>query len=83
MLEQNKIVEHIQNTFKVPCEKSKIVSFTSSIIKNINLLLLPLRFPVKLICSIAFGLASSACCLLKNLLLSFYAFRNNCDLANN
>ena len=83
MLEQNKIVEHIHNTFKVPCEKSKIVSFTSSIIKNINLLLLPLRFPVKLICSIAFGLTSSACCLLKNLLLSFYAFRNNCDLANN
>ena len=49
----------------VPCEKSKIVSFPSSVMKNI----VPLfsRFPVKLICYIAFGSASSACFLLKSI----------------
>ena len=46
-------MEHIDNTFTVPYEKSKMVSFASSIMKNINLLLLPLGFPVKLICYIA------------------------------
>ena len=35
------------NASTVPCEKFKIVSFASSIMKNINLLLLPLIFPVK------------------------------------
>ena len=60
ILEQNKIVEYIHNTFTVSWEKPKIVSFTSSIMKNVNLLLLPLRFPVKLISCIAFGSASSA-----------------------
>ena len=38
-----------QNTLTVPCEEFKIVSFTSSQMKNINLLLLSRRFPVKLI----------------------------------
>ena len=69
ILKQNKVVEHavaksydeIHNTLRVPCEKSKIVPFASSIMKNINLLLLTLRFPVKLISCIAFGSASSAC----------------------
>ena len=74
ILKQDKIVEHavaksyenIHNTLAGPCEKSKIVSFASSIMKN-NLLLLPLRFPVKLICFIAFGSAAMACCLLKSI----------------
>ena len=42
-----------------------MVSFNSSIIRNINLLLLPLRFLVKLVCCIASGSASSTCCLLE------------------
>ena len=33
-MEQNKTVEHIDNTFTVPCEKSKMVSFAFSIMKN-------------------------------------------------
>ena len=37
MLEQNKIAEHIHNTFTVPCKKSKLVSLISSIMKNIYL----------------------------------------------
>ena len=67
ILEQNKIVEHIHNTFTVPCEKSKMVSFASSIMKNIVAPAAQSRFPVKLICCIAFGSASSACCLLKSI----------------
>ena len=51
--------------FTVPSEKSKNFSFPSSIIKNIAAWFS--RFPVKLICSIAFGSASSACCLLKSI----------------
>ena len=39
--------------------------FASSIMKNIVSLSARSRFPVKLICCIAFELASSACCLLK------------------
>ena len=57
-------MEHIHNTFTVPCEKFKIVYFTSLIMENINLSA-PSRFPVKLICCIVFGSASSACYLLK------------------
>ena len=60
-----KSYDDIHNTLTAPCEKSKIVSFASSIMKNINLLLVPLRFPVKLIYCNAFGSASSACCLFK------------------
>ena len=53
------------NTLVVPCEKLKTVSFASSIMKNIVLLPAQSRFQVKLICSIAFGSASSTCYLLK------------------
>ena len=53
------------NTLTIPCEKSKTVSFASSIIKNIIAPLSRYRFPVKLICCIAFGSAPSASCLLK------------------
>ena len=51
MLKQN------YNTFTVSCEKSKMVSAGSSIIKNIVLFAIGFRarFPVKLICCIAFG----------------------------
>ena len=54
----------IHNIFTIPCEKSKIVSFTSSIMKSNNLLLSPSGFQVKSVCCIAFELTSSACCLL-------------------
>ena len=46
-------------TFTVSCEKSKTISFASSIKKN-NAACWP-KFPAKLICCIAFGSASSAC----------------------
>ena len=59
------LYDDIHNTFTVPLEKYKMVSFTSSIMKNNNLLPLPRRLPVKLICCIAFGSASSACRLPK------------------
>ena len=32
-------MEHVYSTLAVPCEKSKMISLTSSMIKNINLLL--------------------------------------------
>ena len=43
-----------------------MVSFASSIMKNIAVFPFQSRFPVKLICSIAFVSTSSACCLLKS-----------------
>ena len=58
-------MEHIHNTFTVPCENSKMVSFASSIMKNIAVFLAQSRFPVKVICCMAFPSASSICCLLK------------------
>ena len=66
----------LHNVFTVPCQKSKIVSFSSSITKNIIVLTVKIyteafrplsRFPVKLIYCIAFGSASTACCLLKSI----------------
>ena len=67
-------MEHIYNTLTVPCEKSKIVSFTSLTMKNINVFAFPprARLPVKLICYIDFGSVSSACCLLKSITI-FYS----------
>ena len=58
-------VKSIRNTFTVPCEKSKMVSFASSIMENIVVFPSPSRFAVKLIYYTAFGSASSVCCLLK------------------
>ena len=57
------------NTPKVPCEISEIVSFASSIMKRIVVFAFhsQARFPIKLICCITFGSASSACCLLKSI----------------
>ena len=51
--------------------KSKIVSFTSSRIKNIVVFLVHFKFPVKLIFCIAFRSASRACCLLKSIAVDF------------
>ena len=67
ILEQNKIGEHVYNTLTVPCKKSKMVSLTSSIMKNIVAPACQSRLPVKLICCIAFRSASIACCLLKSI----------------
>ena len=53
------------NTFIVPCEKSNAVSFTSSIIENIFAFRALSKFAAKLICRIALGSVSRACCLLK------------------
>ena len=64
---QNKIVEHIPNSFTVPCEKSKIVSLPFSIMKNEVVCPGLSRFPVKLICCIAFGSASNSCSYLKSI----------------
>ena len=79
---QAKSYDDIPNSSTVPCEESKVVSFTSSVMKNSNVFFSPFRFPVKLICYIAFGLVSTACCLLKSFAI-FYVFWNNYNLANN
>ena len=57
-----KSFDDIHNTFTVPCEKSKIVSFASSIMKQIVAPSSRSRFPVKWICCVAFGSASTGCC---------------------
>ena len=68
--------ENVHNAFTVPCQKSKIVPFSSSILINIILLTLTIsteafqplsRFPLKWIYCIAFGSASTACCLLESI----------------
>ena len=62
-------MEHNYNTCTVSYEKSKMVSFASSIMKDIVVFPAQSRFvnPVKLICCIAFGSASSAYYLLKSI----------------
>ena len=55
------------NTYTVSCEKLKMGFFTFSIIKNNDLSLPPSKFPVKLICCIAFQSAASACFFLKSI----------------
>ena len=75
IIKQNKILEHtkaksyddIHNTLTVPCEKFKIVSFDSSIMKSIAVCPARSRFSVKLICYIPFGSASRACYLLESI----------------
>ena len=62
-----KSYDDIYNTLKVPCQKSKMISFASSIIKNIVVCPVLSGFAVKLICSIALGSASSACYLLNSM----------------
>ena len=62
-----KSCDDIHNTFTVPCEKTKIDFFASSIMKTIIAPLSRSRFPVKLISCTDFGSASSAYCLLKSI----------------
>ena len=45
-----KLDNDVQNTFRVPCEKSKMVSFASSIMKKIVATAAQSRFLVKLLC---------------------------------
>ena len=59
------IIKYIYNTFTVPCEKSKTFSFASSRTKKIIVLFARSKFAVELICWIALGSTSNACCLLK------------------
>ena len=62
-------IKYIYSTFTIPCEKSKMVSFACSMTNRFVAPSSRFRFPVKLICCIAFGSASSASCLP----LSFYS----------
>ena len=61
----------LKQKIKLECfysfKKSQTVSFSSSTMKNI--VACRARFPVKLICCIAFVLVSSVCCLLKSIAL--------------
>ena len=57
----------LRNRFAVPCKILETVSFASLIMKNIVAPAPQPIFTVKLICCITFGLASSACCLLKSI----------------
>ena len=69
----------IYNTFTVPCEKSKMVSFPSSIMENIIALSFTIwlstfkliRFHVNLICCIAFLNLHQVLVVYLNLLRSF------------
>ena len=57
-------MKYDHNILTVPFEKSKDVPFSFSIMENICVLQSPSSFQVKFICCIAFGSASSFCCLL-------------------
>ena len=59
--------KQIHSTATGPSEIFKIVSFTSSIIKNIVVFLARSRFPVTLNCCIAFWAAYSTCFLLASM----------------
>ena len=59
------------NTLTVPCEKCNMISFTSSVMKNNNLLLLPSRFPIKSISLLLLDWHQVLVVYL-NVLLSFY-----------
>ena len=65
------ILIHIYNTFTVPCQKSKTVSFASSIVKETAVFSALSIFAVKLICWIALGSISIAYCLLELLVYLF------------
>ena len=49
----------------VPCEKFKMISFTSPKMKSIAVFNGRSRFQIKFVFRIAFESASSACCLIK------------------
>ena len=64
----------VYNTLTVLCEKSKIVFFSPSYIKNIVVSPTQYRFPVKLICCIAIGSASSILSLLRSIAIGLCLF---------
>ena len=66
---RTKLCENNHSTFTVPFQQFNLVSFASVIMKFIvaSLFLSRGRFPVKLICCIAFWCASSAFCFLKSI----------------
>ena len=68
---------YINNAFIVPCEKSDIVSLTSSRMKNIVAFRIQSRLPVKSICCIAFGSASTPCYSLKSVAINLKFSLNN------
>ena len=65
-------MEYIHKTLTVPCDKCKMVSFTSSIMKNFFAPAPLSRFPIKLICCIPLDQHQGFVVYL-NLLLSFYS----------
>ena len=67
-----------KKTETIFCEKNKNISFASSIMKNIDVSFS--IFPVKLICCIAFGSASSFCCLLESIAINAI---NACNVPGN
>ena len=60
----------VYSTFAVPCEKSKIVSLTSSIMKSTVVFPAHSRFPMELIFGIAFLSVTGTCCLLRSIAVS-------------
>ena len=66
------------NTLTVLFEKSRTVSFNSSIVKKIVALFF--RFPLKLICCIYFGTASNFCYLFKS--IAYNVLLNEDSLVN-
>ena len=73
-------MEYVQNTLTAFCEKSKMVSFVSSIMKNIVVFPAWSRFSVKLICWNFSRSVSSACCLLKSIAIILLCFLNKDNL---
>ena len=65
-----KLHKNIHNTLTVPCKRSKMVSFASSIMTNIVTPSSRSRFPVKLICRVAFESSWGACCLLESIAIN-------------
>ena len=63
-------MQRIYNTFTVPCEISKTVSFASSVMKNIVPPAARSKFAVKLICWVSLGPASRAYCLRKSIAIN-------------
>ena len=75
--------KQICNTFSVPCEKSKIISFASSVLKNIVVFSFWSKFSVKLISWTAFWSVSSALCLLISIAITYIIFWNKDNPENN
>ena len=66
-----KSYDHIYTTLKAPSEKCKMVSFASLIMRSFVAPAAPAAtFPVKFICSIAFGRASKTFCLLNSIAMT-------------